>query len=134
MLRKTYRNKRIPKRKVNTTRKDLLNLAQLRINVNPNVEEEIELRAATPPEEPGIMFNKGSLSKTLITPEKQFEMWKAKKQPDQNRKELLPMFKTLPLIEWGEKLMVNSRTYTLVNTCPIGEKQLTEKKNKVVHA
>ncbi len=97
-------------------------MSQPRINVNPNVEEEIELRAATPPAEPESMFNKGSLSKTLITPEKQFDMWKAKKQPDQNRKQLLPMLKTLPLIEWGGKLMVNSRTYTLVKTCPIGEK------------
>ncbi len=125
MPRKTYRNKRTPNRKVNTTRKDLFNMAQPRINVNPNVEEEIELRAATPPEEPEIKLNIRSLSKTLITPEKQFEMWKAKKQPDQIRKEILPMLKTLPLIEWGGKLMVNSRTYTLVNTCPIGEKQLT---------
>jgi hypothetical protein len=104
MPRKTYRNKRTPKREVNTTRKDLFNMGQPRINVNPNVEEEIELRAATPPAEPEIMFNKGSLSKTLITPEKQFEMWKAKKQPDQNRKELLPMLKTLPSDRMGRKI------------------------------
>jgi hypothetical protein len=74
-------------------------MAQPRINVYPNIEEEIELRAVIPLAEPEIMFNKGSLSKPLITPEKQFEMWKAKKQPAQNRKEFPPMLKTLPLIE-----------------------------------
>jgi hypothetical protein len=107
-------------RRAKTPRKDLFNIGKSRIAIHSDLDEEIELRSVTPAKTPEVKRKKDSLSKTLITPEKQFEAWKAKKQPEQTKQELMPMLKTLPLIQWGGRISVNNATHTLVNTCPIG--------------